>query len=200
MLQFKHFVPLLGLLTVLVPSANAAGVCLSVGGPLYGGAILASANIEAGCAPGLSSNVTGGAIITTTPNLLPSDITKLTSATLGYSDPSGTINTASVNLGLGTMGDYDKGSLTGGNNGAASVLLDVVHFTITDAAPSVNMTVNLHLDGTETGSGSFDNIFQLSFGGSLGYQMDNFGGHPGNFSLFSNSGWISPVIMNETQN
>jgi hypothetical protein len=200
MLQFKHFVPLLGLLTVLVPSANAAGVCLSVGGPLYGGAILASANIEAGCAPGLSSNVTGGAIITTTPNLLPSDITKLTSATLGYSDPSGTINTASVNLGLGTMGDYDNGSLTGGNNGAASVLLDVVHFTITDAAPSVNMTVNLHLDGTETGSGSFDNIFQLSFGGSLGYQMDNFGGHPGNFSLFSNSGWISPVIMNETQN
>src|SRR5882724_5182270 len=97
----------MGLLTVLVPHANAAGICLEVGGPLYGGATLATAQFVAGCPVGLSSNVgSGGAIITTSPNPLPSPISQLTAATLGYSDPSGTINSASASLGLGTLGAF----------------------------------------------------------------------------------------------
>jgi hypothetical protein len=191
---------LIGLAAVFIPHVSASGVCLSVGGPVFGGAILATENFAAGCAVGLSSNAHGGAVTTTTPTPLPSPITLLTTGTLGYSDPTGTINTATASLNAGKLGAFDFGSLTGGNNGPLTSLSDVVHFSITDGAPSVNMVVKLDLNGTETGAGFFNNILQLSFGGSLGYQMDNGGGHPGNFSLFSNNGWISPVVMNETQN
>ena len=137
-------------------------------------------------------------MITTNPNPLPSQISQLTTATLGYSDPTGTSNIASASLDSATLGAFDSGSLTGGNNGPIAALSDVVHFTITDAAPSAQIGVNIHLSGTEFGVGFFDNVFQLSFGGSLGYQMDNFGGHPGNFNVFSLSGWGSPALANET--
>jgi hypothetical protein len=187
------------LLTVLVPQANAAGFCLTVGGPLYGGATLATSPFEAGCAVGFTSNVGGfGGIITTSPNPLPSPITLLTAATLGYSDPTGTVNTASASLGLGTLGAYDSGSLTGGNNGPGTALFDVVHFQITDGATSVPIVVNMHLDGSESGGGGFGNNFLLDFGGTLQYGMSNAGGYPGNFNVNSLSGWGSSKLTNES--
>src|ERR1035437_5623457 len=150
------------LLTVLEARANAAVFCLGVGGPLYGGATLATDPFEAGCPVGFTSNVGDvGGIITTSPNPLPSPITLLTAATLGYSDPTGTVNTASANFGLGTLGAYDSGSVSGGNNGPGTALLDVVHFHISDGALSVPIVVNMHLDGSESGGGSFANNFFL---------------------------------------
>ena len=133
-----------------------------------------------------------------TPNPLPSPITQLTAARLGYSDPTGTINTASASLGLGTLGAFDSGSLTGGTNGPSSALYDVVHFQITDRAPSVSIGVNIHLNGTESGVGEFSNVFDLSFGGGLEYGMSNLGGYPNNFNVDSLSGWGSPIFTNES--
>src|SRR5450755_3476297 len=92
---------------VVVSQANAAGICLTVGSSLYGGGILgtAAAPFEAGCTFGLSTNTgTAGGIVTTSPSSLPSPISQLTSATLNYSDPTGTCNIASANLGTGKLG------------------------------------------------------------------------------------------------
>jgi hypothetical protein len=181
----------LALLAVLVPQANADGICMTVGSSLFGGGILGTAPSPfiAGCTYGLSTNTGGGAIVTTSPTLLPSPISQLTSATLNYSDPSGTSNIAAASLGLGTLGAYDSGSATGGSNGASSALNDTVHFHISDSATSVPIGVNIHVNGTESGTGIFDNIYQLTFVGVLGFQMDNLGGHANNFSEFSDPGW-----------
>jgi hypothetical protein len=184
------------LLAVLAPHANASGMCLVVGGPVYGGATLATAAFIAGCPVGLFSNVgSGGAIITTSPNPLPSPITLLTAATLGYSDPTGTVNAASANFGLGTLGAYDSGSVAGGNNGPSTALLDVVHFNITDGATSVPIVVNLHLRGGESGGGSFNNLFRLTFGGDFSYQMTSNAG----FIANTGSNWVgTPTLTNQT--
>jgi hypothetical protein len=90
---------------------------------------------------------------------------------------------------LGSLGAFDSGSATGGNNGASSALNDEVYFHISDGAPSVPITVNVHVNGTESGGGIFDNYFQLDFVGVLGFQMDNLGGHPGNFAITGDPGW-----------
>jgi hypothetical protein len=183
------------LLAVLVPHANAAGMCLSVGGPLYGGATLATVSFEGGCPVGLYSNVgNDGAIITTIPNTLPSDLSQLTTATLGYSDPTGTVNTASASLDSGKLGAFDFGSLTGGNNGPGTALIDVVHFQVSDTQNQVPIGINMHLHGSESGGGSFANNFFLSFGGSLQYGMAN----PNLFYVYSLSGWGSPALTNES--
>lgn len=182
----------LALLAVVAPQASAAGICLTVGSSLYGGGILgtAPAPFEAGCTFGLSTNVgSSGGVVTTSPAILPSPISQLTSATLTFSDPTGTSNSASASLGLGTLGAYDAGSASGGSNGPTAALNDTVHFHISDSATSVPITINVHVSGTELGSGLFDNIYQLTFVGVLGFQMDNFGGHPNNFSEFSDPGW-----------
>ena len=49
-----RWLTLLGLVTVLVPRASAAGICLTAGSSLYGGGILATAPapFEAGCTYG----------------------------------------------------------------------------------------------------------------------------------------------------
>ena len=182
----------LALLAVVVPQANAAGICVSAESSVYGGGILGTTPnpFEAGCTYGLSTNVGSlGGIVTTSPNPLPSPIDQLTSATLNFSDPTGTNSFASASLGLGKLGAYDSGSATGGNNGASAALNDTVHFHISDSATSVPIIFSVHVDGTESGGGLFDNIFQLTSVGVLGFQMDNFGGHPNNFSEFSDPGW-----------
>lgn len=51
------------------------------------------------------------------------------------------------------------------------------------------ITVNVHVDGTESGGGIFDNIFDLTFVGVLGFQMDDLGGHPGDYAITSDPGW-----------
>jgi PEP-CTERM motif len=184
------------LLAVLAPHANASGMCLTAGGSgLYGGATLATAAFIAGCPVGLVSFGSGGAIITTSPNPLPSPISQLTTATLGYSDPSGTVNSASASLGLGTLGAFDSGSPTGGNNSSGPALIDVVHFNITDGATSVPIVVNLHLNGSESGGGSFDNLFRLTFGGDLSYEMTSNAG----FIANTGSNWVgTPTLTNQT--
>jgi hypothetical protein len=182
----------LALLAVVVaPEANAAGICLTVGSSLYGGGILgtAAAPFEAGCTFGLSTNTgTAGGVVTTSPTSLPSPISQLTSATLNFTDPTGTNNAASANLGTGKLGAYDDGSVTGGSNGPSAAYNDTVHFHISDSA-SASIVFKVHVDGTESGGGLFDNIFELTSFGVLGFQMDNFGGHPNDFSIFSDPGW-----------
>ena len=183
----------LAVLAVVVPQANASGICLTASGSsVYGGGILgtAVAPFEAGCTYGLSTNVgSSGGIVTTSPSSLPSPVSLLTSATLSFSDPTGTSNFASASLGLGSLGAYDSGSATGGNNGASSALNDVVHFHTSEGATPVSIGVDIQVDGTESGSGIFDNSLQLAFVGVLGFQMDNLGGHAGNFAITSDPGW-----------
>src|ERR1017187_3799699 len=94
-----HWMTLLGLLAVLAPHANASGICLAADSSLYGGGILATDPnpFVSGCTYGLSTNVGSyGGIVTTSPSTLPSPLTQLTSATLNFSDPTGTNSSASA--------------------------------------------------------------------------------------------------------
>jgi len=98
---------------------------------------------------------------------------------------------------LGTLGAYDSGSATGGGNGATSALNDTVHFHISDAS-SAPITVNVHVNGTESGTGIFINSFQLTSVGFLNYRMDN-QGDPGNFAILSDPGWMGGAFTNTSQ-
>lgn len=190
----------LAILAVAVPQANADGICLIADSSLYGGGILGTAPSPfiAGCGPGLSDNTGGsGGVVKTTPSSLPSPLSLLTSATLNFSDTTGTNSFASASLGLGTLGAYDSGSATGGSNRASSALNDTVHFHISDAS-SAPITVNVHVNGTESGTGIFINNFQLSSVGFLSFQMDN-QGDPGNFAVLSDPGWGGGAFTNTSQ-
>src|SRR5579864_3144239 len=80
-------------LTVLAPYANASGICVSASSNVYGGGTLATDPNPAifGCNYGFSNTTGGfGGIVTTSPNVLPSPLSQLTSATLNFSDPTGT--------------------------------------------------------------------------------------------------------------
>jgi hypothetical protein len=181
----------LALLAVVVPQANADGICVGAQSSVYGSGILGTAPSPfiAGCTYGLTTTVgSSGGIVTTSPSSLPSPISLLTSATLNFSDPTGTNSFASASLGLGTLGAYDFGSAGGEGNGASSALNDTATFHISDNAASVPIGVNIHVDGTESGTGNFNNSFQFTFVGFLSYRMDN-EGDPGNFAVLSDPGW-----------
>jgi hypothetical protein len=177
----------LTLLTLASPLANASGICLSLGTAVFGGATLASVPGAAACqnSAGLLSNAHGGAIITTTPTVLPSPISNLTAATLGYSDPSGNVASATANLNAGTVGAFDNGG------GPLAELFDVVHFHITDTAQSAQVGIKVHLSGSESGGTSFINNFQFTFVGVLQYEMTSAG-----FLVNSDPGW--GVFANQT--
>jgi hypothetical protein len=175
----------LTLLAIVVPHANADGICVNVGSSLYGTGTLATAPSPfiAGCTPGLSNNTGTGGVVTTTPSSLPSPLSLLTSATINFSDPTTTNSLASASLGLGTLGAYAFGSAGSDGSFASSALNDTVHFHISDAS-SAPITVNVHVNGTESGTGTFNNTFSLTSVGVLGFQMDNAG-----FAITSNPGW-----------
>lgn len=179
----------LALLAVVVPHANADGICVSAGSSLYGNGILGTAPspFEAGCPYGLSNGASPGGIVTISPSSLPSPISQLTTATINFSDPIGTNSLASASLGLGTLGAF--ASAGGDASFASSALNDTVHFHISDSATSVPITVNVHVNGTESGTGTFNNNYELDFVGVLKFAMDNLGGHPNNFAITSDPGW-----------
>jgi hypothetical protein len=177
----------MALLAMVVPHANAAGICVTVGSSLYGTGVLGTAPspFEAGCTYGLSTTVgSSGGVVTTTPNSLPSPISLLTAASINFTDPTGTNSSASASLGLGTLGAFASGSAGSDASFASSALNDTVHFQILDSSPSVPITVNVHVNGTESGTGSFNNAFSLTSVGVLGFQMDNVG-----FAITNDPGW-----------
>lgn len=178
--------------TVLVSNANASGICLTASSNIYSGGELGTDPSPAifGCNYGFFDTTGGfGGVVTKTPNSLPSPLSNLTSATLSFSDPRGTHDSAAASLATGTLGAFDFGDASGDGNGAGAALNDVVHFHVTGTTNPVSVGFNVHLSGTETGGGFFNNNFSLTFVGVLGFQMDNLGGHTNNFAISSDPGW-----------
>jgi len=182
---------LMGLSTVLVPHVSAAGICLTTG--FYGPASLASEAGIAACgnAAGLVIQPFPGTTVTTIPPVLPSPISLLTTGQLLNSDSRADHARAFASLNLGTLGDY-AGSTATGRTLASSILLDSVHFTITDGAPFVPIFVHIHLGGTLSGAGFYSNQFGLFFGGVLDYTMQN-----GAF-VAAQQGWVNPSLTHES--
>jgi len=189
-------VALMCFLTVLIPHAAAdSAICLATGSPFFGGASLASAPGIPACGneAGLDNQLFPGGSVSTLPVALPSPISQLTTGTLLYSDTGGGSGKASASLNSGTLGDLSVSGLSDGTVAITSVLLDGVHFHITDGASSVPVTVDVHLGGTLGGGGFYSNTFALTFGGFLSYTMQNGAFVP------SVGGWVgTPSLTNES--
>jgi hypothetical protein len=183
-------------LTVLIPHAAAdSAICLVTGSPFFGDASLASAPGIPACgnAAGLLNQLSTGGTVSTLPNVLPSPISQLTTGTLLYSDTGGGNGKAFASLDSGTLGDLSVSGPSDGTVAITSVLIDGVHFNITDGASSVPVAVDVHLGGTLGGGGFYSNTFALTFGGFLSYTMSagvfvpNVGGWVGTPSLTNES-------------
>jgi hypothetical protein len=179
---------------IVAPHASAAGICMTAGSSLYGSVSLASTPVIAcGNLTGYQSNLNSGATGSFSPNSLPTPISQLNAGIVTYQDPSGQTAKAIASLGAGTLGDVAH-SGPSVSDLATSILLDGVHFTITDGAPFVPISINLDLGGTLSGSGSYSNAFSFSFGGQFAYNMQN-----GAFSVGQEQGWVgTPTLTNES--
>jgi hypothetical protein len=147
---------------------------------------------------GLSTNTSqGGSVVS--PNTMPLGLTAGSlNIILGGSGGS-TFATGSANLATGILRSIaDSSALTFGSG--KSVFGDIVHFTITDAALSVPVTVHAHEDGLWNGVGQFSNSVALTFGGSFNFhsQLPPFPSNPNPPWSHGATGWSSFSVTSES--
>lgn len=173
-------------------------------------ALYATAIVEAGCNPGLTTSLQPGAILT--PGSLAAG---LTTASLNLSQPmtsGGTavaIATASIDQGALHLYADSQGTLIGcggtclGTGGSAfpeALFDDTLHYTITDAAPSAVGTFHAHLDGSiglEGGNGNYSLTDSFIFGPGSGCWGSQTGLTPGPCGS-QNYGWLTSSFSNQT--
>jgi len=152
----------------LEPRANAsgsytAGVCLMVTAASSGTASYGSNTGCVGFGVGLSfTNLDGSASITTDPVTMDPELTTgLLELTSGNTGDNGSV-----------FASLEQGKLRAGATGGTSqqvseaVFYDVLHFATTDGATSAPVTVFVHLDGSQTGTGTWANGLDVNFAGA----------------------------------
>ena len=196
--------------------ADTFGICDSEGA--FGGANVSSATYSTaastGCAPGFATSlVTGGSV---SPTSLGAGLTTAT-LTVDQLMPFGgtAVSTSTASLDKGTLGVYaDTQGGTGGCGGTCvgtggrstpeALFDDTLDFTITDGAPSANVTIFAHLDGTIESQGlntfSYSVTDQFRIGGGSVCWGSSGGTAPNGFGPCGsqNFGFVNPTFTNQT--